>query len=213
MTIRTRITFENTDQRVVEKLRARFPRVLERIRVQMNNEMDDLQAYIVNEKLSGQVLNHGEGGLAGSVRRMETVVTDQTVQGGVQAGGGPFWWAIVHEKGGEKSYEILPGALTGKSDKKALAFYGGGSIGAGAGIAVYDRSILRQVRRAVTNGAGSVRAKAIKKFSSLGGMVVRKVIHPPLPKRAFMAPSLEERRPVIVEGLRSALIKGLRLEE
>ena len=62
----------------------------------------------------------GGGGLLGTVRRLPVILIGTQMYTGVQAGGGLFWWAKVHEYGGEKTYPILP------VNKKALALLSAG---------------------------------------------------------------------------------------
>lgn len=189
------ISFNGSDQRVVAALRAKGPKLLAAEARTLDILMLELQARI-QQKLSGEVLQShaGGGGLLGTVRKQPTAISGSRVTGSVQAGGGLFWWASVHEKGGEKTYEILPGILTGKSDKKALAFFPGGSAGAGFG-----RTAMTKLRFAAGKRRGSLRPGQTQAFASAGGIVVMKVIHPPLPKRSFMATSLEELRGRIIE--------------
>ncbi len=189
-----RLSFDNSDQRVMLALRARGPKILAAEKRTIEELMLELQARI-QRKLSGEVLQShaGGGGLLGTVRKQPTTLSGAMLHGGVQAGGGLFWWAAVHERGGEKEYEILPGALTGKSDKQALAFFPAGSAGASFG-----RTATTKLRFRLGKRAGSLRPGQVKAFGAAGGIVVRKVIHPPLKRRSFMESSLEELRGRII---------------
>ncbi len=200
------ISFNNSDRRVTLALRARGPKLIAAEKRTLAELMVDLQA-VIHRKLSGEVLNSrgGGGSLIGSVRQTPITVTGSAISGSVQAGGGLLWWATVHEEGGEKEYEILPGILTGKSNKKALAFFGQGATGLSFGTTAmtslyHKRGVL----------GGTLRANKFGAFATAGGIVVRKVIHPPLPKRSFMATSLEELRGRIIQRVFETAAGALR---
>lgn len=187
-------------------LRARGPKILAAETKTLEELMLDLQDRI-RRKLSGEVLvSHAGGrGLLGTVRKQPTVALGAVLRGGVQAGGGLFWWAIVHERGGEKEYEILPGAVTGKSDKQALAFFPTGSAGAGFG-----RTAMTKLRFRLGKRGGSLRPGQVKAFGEAGGIVVRKVVHPPLKRRSFMESSLLELRGRIIQRVYETAAGALR---
>lgn len=84
-------------------------------RVQAIDEM--LQAKITGEKLSGQLLQQRTGKLIGSVRTLPVTNDGATIEGGVQAGGGPAYYARFQNYGTAGPYEILP-----KDPKGVLAF-------------------------------------------------------------------------------------------
>lgn len=80
-----------------------------------------LQSKIVDTKLSGQVLEHRSGKLAGSIRVNEATNDGTTIQGGVQGGGGPAFYGKYHEYGG--TFEAIRGrrvALGGKNDRLSM---------------------------------------------------------------------------------------------
>lgn len=75
-----------------------------------------LQAKIAGEKLQGQLLKSHTNKLAGSVRTIPTTNDGEKISGGVQAGGGPAYYAKFLEDG-TQPHVILP-----KDAKGVLAF-------------------------------------------------------------------------------------------
>lgn len=67
-----------------------------------------LQAKITGEKLSGQLLKQRTGKLIGSVRTLTVTNDGTTIEGGVQAGGGPAYYAKFQNYGTAGPYEIKP---------------------------------------------------------------------------------------------------------
>jgi hypothetical protein len=201
-----RISFNGTDKQTIAALQSKAPQLRSALQRTMDELMLDLQAR-VQRKLSGEVLqsHRGVGGLLGTVRKEPTVSTDSQIVGRVTAGGGQFWWAVVHEEGGKKTYTILPGAVTGKSDKKALAFFPTGSVGAGFGATALTRIKFKSGKR-----RGELRPNRLGEFKAAGGIVVKKVIHPPLPKRSFMQSSLDEMRADIIRRVYASAAKAIR---
>jgi len=112
-----RIEFDGTDQQLVAFVRSRMSVLREALRIKMNGLMLMLQAHIVGQKLSGQMLHHRTGKLIDSVRLnpAEATATENEVAGGVSAGGGPAWYAKLLQDG-TRAHEIVP------VNKKALAF-------------------------------------------------------------------------------------------
>jgi hypothetical protein len=200
-----RLTFNKSDERMVAALRAKGPQLRAQLQMTMDELMTDLLAR-VQQKLSGEVLktHRGGGGLLGSARKIPTQTTGSTITGAVQAGGGLFWWAVVHEEGGKKRYDIFPGIVTGKSDKRALAFFPAGSEGASFGT-----TRMTSIRFATGKRRGQLKPKKYGTFAEAGGIVVRHVSHPPLPKRSFMATSLQEMTGEIIQRIYSAAAKAL----
>jgi hypothetical protein len=186
-----RMQFGGSDQKVASWLAGRGPVVVRVLTQRLTLLMLKLQQHIVREKLSGQVLHRRTGKLAGSIATVPITVDGTTLIGKVVGASGPAWYGRVHEFGGESAYEIFP------VNKKALAFFPQGYDQVKGG-----RQILRGMKQ-VTNLQR--RSKAIMQFGAHGGIVVKSVHHPPLPQRAFMAPSLEVMRPEIVSELQSAL--------
>lgn len=81
-------------------MQQRGANLLARLIVKVNSLSLRLQAKIVGEKLSGQVLHIRTGKGAGSVRVVLAKLEGDTLSGGVEAGGGPAWYMILHEWGG-----------------------------------------------------------------------------------------------------------------
>jgi hypothetical protein len=199
-----RITFNNSDQRVVKALKSRGVAIAESLRVELDRLMYELMAR-VQRKLSGEVLQPRAGGrgLLGSVRKRVTERIGSQIYGGVQAGGaGLGVYPRVHEFGGERSYEILPGALTGKSDKQALAFFPSGSPALNAQ--------FRRMRVKLGTKRGTLKPEKYGEFRGLGGVVVRRVLHGAAQKRSFMISSLEEMRATIIERIHRAAAKAIK---
>src|ERR1700761_6354129 len=90
--------------------------------VQRTQAIDEaLQAKITGEKLSGQMLHQRTGKLIGSVRTIPVTNDGATITGGVQAGGGPAYYAKFQNYGTAGPYEIVP-----LDPKGVLAFMIGG---------------------------------------------------------------------------------------
>jgi len=137
----------------------------------------------IQVKLSGEVLetHRGDGGLLGSVQ-MQAATWAGSVCGamvGIPDGSPFFIIGATHEFGGTRWYDIWPGIVTGKSDKRALAFFGGNDSMPGESI--------------MSHALGGL------------GLVVRHVDHPPAIKRPFIATSVEEIRPQFYEQLGAVL--------
>jgi hypothetical protein len=150
------------EETIPEALRGKFPAVMEALARRMTYLALRLQQKIVTEKLSGQVLAHRSGKLAGSIVAYPAEEVGTRLVARVEGATPPAQYGIVHEFGGAKTYVINP------VNKKALRFMVGGKV-----------------------------------------VFAKYVFHPPLPKRAFMAPALEEMRDEILESLRQAVGEGL----
>jgi hypothetical protein len=199
------LSFGRSDERLLEAMRAKAPKVRAFVREELDRLMLELQRLIM-AKLSGVVLEHRTGKLLGSIHKEPTVEVGDTVTGRVTGAGGPAFYGRVQELGGTRTYDILP------VNKLALAFFpGGASGGAGNFAALYlgSRSAMTSLRFAQGSQRGSLRPTAIAEFSGAGGIVVRKVVHPPLPARPFMSTSLEEMREAIIVRLRIAVGKAI----
>ncbi len=203
------ISFNSSDKRVAEALARRGPAVVERVADRLEGLMLELQRR-VQQKLSGEVLQHRSGKALGSVIKEPIEKSGTKIVGMVKAGGGPAWYLIVQEKGGTRQYEIKP------VNKKALAFFPGGSVGgaisSGTGSFLPGKSTVRGLYARSGRAGGSLKPGRLETFGRLGGIVVQKVIHPPLPVRSFMRTSLEELQGKIIEGVRQAAVQGLRGE-
>jgi hypothetical protein len=195
-------TFDGSDMRVVRSLEKRRPIVLEAVRLKMDQLNTILMMTITTEKLQGQVLNQVSGKLAASVRVIPAVVEGDKVTGGVEAGGGPAFYATIQNYGTTRPYEILP------VNKKALAFFGG------EGPTPRNKVVLRRIIRGFNQGnrpaplANFYKKRAFAAFENLGGNVVKKVIHPPIKARNFMESTAEEFQGEFVEGISEAARGG-----
>lgn len=185
-----RISFNGTDARVAAAMKAKGPKIVSSLQKELDLLMFDLLRR-VQQKLSGEVLQHRSGVLLGSAHKETTVLSGGTITGKVTAAGGPAFYGRIQEKGGTRSYEILP------RNKKALAFTPGGGEGRGMRFQLGARR-------------GSLKPAQLGAFREGGGIVVRRVIHPPLPARPFMSTSLEEMRPTIISRLQLALGMAVR---
>ncbi len=204
-----RLTFNQTDQRTVAALRDKGNVLIPALARKLSSLMIRLQAKIVGEKLSGQVLSHRSGVLAGSVEAHPATSQGSALVATVTAGGGAAHaYAGVHERGGEGEYEIRP------VNKKALAFFPSGSLGAGGGIVQVNKAVIQRI----FTGKGTIKATAAARaqFSKFGGIVVKSVNHPPLAARPYMQPSLDEFRETIVTELQqtvSSILSGANISE
>jgi hypothetical protein len=197
------ISFNGTDARLVKQLEENQERLRANVQETMTKLMLELQRRI-QAKLSGEVLVPRSSNLLNSVRRLPTVVQGTRILGRVTAGAGltgPY--AAVQEYGGKTVYDIFPGSVTGKSEKKALAFFPAGSAGAGP-----QRLEGRRLRFKQGTRRGSLKPSKIGEFHGLGGIVVKHVEHPPLRSRSFMRSSQAEMRDRIIAELRAATFRS-----
>jgi len=186
-----RFSFNGSDKRVALALRERGQKLVAALREALDLSMLELVRRI-QEKLSGEVLHQRSGKLIGSVHKETTAVAGTQIIGRVTAAGGPAWYGRVHEFGGTRAYDIYP------VKKRALAFMAGGGVNSRS---FYFKQGSRR---------GSLRPKMYGKFAEAGGVVVKSVHHPPLPRRSFMATSQEELRGKIKSNLLEAAAKALR---
>jgi hypothetical protein len=191
------VSFGGSDQRVIAALRTKAPQLEKAETDTLKRLMQEL-AITVRRKLSGEVLQAREGGLLRSVRSDVNSHFGNLI-GRVQAGGGMLWWARVHEYGGEKTYPIEP------VNKLALAFLPTGSAGASFG-----RTAMTGLYHRLGARRGSLRESQYEEFSAAGGVVVKKVMHPPLKRRAFMGPSLDEMRSRIISEIYKTAAKAVK---
>jgi hypothetical protein len=148
--------FGGSDVRVEMYLRSRGPAIEAALLSKSDYLMLKLQAYIVDEKLSGQVLNRRTGTAAGSVRTVPATNEGGSITAGVVGGGGPAFYLAIHEYGGEGPYEIVP------NEKKALAFLVGGEQ-------VVVRRVIHppaQERRPMRSGLEDMRDEIISGLQS-----------------------------------------------
>src|SRR5271154_298753 len=156
-----------SDRRVASALATKKGSIVSELTLEMKKLMVDLQR-VIQRKLSGEVLktHGGARGLLGTVRLKDVVQAGDQITGGVQAGGGPAAaYARVQEEGGQKWYDIYPGIVTGKSDKKALAFFPTGSEGAGPG-----RLLGLRLYRKQGKNRGTLRPEKGGGFSGFAGL-------------------------------------------
>jgi hypothetical protein len=196
------LTFSGSDQRVAEHITAAGPRIIDSLVAKLNALDAELQAKIVGE-LSGEILKRHTGIAAGSIRALPARSSGGTITGTVQGGGGPAYYLAIQEEGSDHEYPILP------KNKKALAFFPQGSAGAATalGTGKVAQSIFagkRGVNRHIRAGQA-----ARARFGSLGGVVVKGVIHPPIEARHPLAKAQEEFAPQMLEGLRETLARSL----
>ncbi len=194
MTIR--LSFNDTDRLAIAQLNGKGNAIVQALAGKLTYLMLQLQQHIVRDKLSGQVLHHRSGKLAGSIVAYPTEAQGSQLAGKVEGAGGPAWYGQVHELGGRGPYDIYP------VNKKALAFFPQGYSAVEGG---------RQILRGMLQTSNLRRREsAIASFRGSGGVVVKHVHHPPLPKRSFMVSGMEDMRPQIVSGLEQAMRQGLR---
>lgn len=197
------LTFKGTDKLALAAFKSQAEIIVARLTRQLTASMIKLQAHIQQVELGGAVLQHRTGVLAGSVQVEQPAVVGNELIGGVTAAGGPAWYGQVHQRGGQKWYDIYP------VNKKALAFFPTNSLGAGGGITPVSKGALKALYRRQLSGFGKeLKPGKVSKFGQFGGVVVAHVHHPPLPKRPFMTIGLEAMRATIVNDLRDAVMGG-----
>jgi len=118
------LTFGGSDKALLERIRAKGAQIVRSVLREMDIDMLKLQAHIVRDKLSGQVLKrgpntpgHSGGTLAASIRKGETELVGTEIVGQVLGAGGDAWYGRLHEFGTTSSYEIVA------INKKALRFF------------------------------------------------------------------------------------------
>lgn len=92
-------SFNGTDTRVIQALREKPAVVQDSMLRKMDSVTLRLQAYIVSEKLQGQVLQHRTGKLSQSIRQIPPEFDGETIRGEVQGGGGPAFYGRAQEYG------------------------------------------------------------------------------------------------------------------
>lgn len=193
-----RLTFKALSDKSVEaKIRAKGPKIVEEVTHELDLLMLELQRR-VQQKLSGEVLQARSGRLLGSVNKTPTTQSGNTISGSVTAGAGPAFYGAIQEVGGTRSYEIKP------VNKLALAFFPSNSLGATSLRIEGRRLFYKQGKR-----RGTLKSGAFENFTSLGGIVVKKVIHPPLQPRPFMSSALQEMTETIISRLKLAVARGV----
>ena len=204
---------KQSDERVREAIKKKGAHLISALERALNETMRDLMAR-VQQKLSGEVLQNrrGGGGLLGTVRMLPAERFGSTLSGYVTAGGGPASaYAEVQEYGGTRQYDIYP------VNKQALAFFPEGSLGSNPEKNLFSRSgiaesgRLRGLRLYHKQGEkrGTLKPENYQKFADLGGIVVKHVVHPPLPERSYMRSALEELRGEIIARIYDAAAKAI----
>lgn len=93
-------------QETIESLQKKGEQVSEAVTTQMNRSLLQLQRHIIREHLSAPpgpsktMLHQRTGKLIQSIRIAQAQQTADGIEGEVQAGGGPAWYARQHEYGG-----------------------------------------------------------------------------------------------------------------
>jgi hypothetical protein len=179
-----RISFNNSDEKLVAALQARGPQIVSAIQEELDRLMFELLRR-VQAKLSGEVLHQRTGKLLSSIVKQPTIIaaSGKQIIGSVSGAGGPAFYGRFHETGTTSAYEIRP------TTKQALAFFPTGSTGAWLGF---------QRTRFMFGKRGFLRPSKIGAFEAAGGIVVKKVVHPPIQQRSFMSAALEEMRAEII---------------
>jgi hypothetical protein len=150
-----RAELRGTDARAARTLRILSPRLIAALMVKMNSLLIRLQAKIVGEKLSGQVLKHRTGKLAGSIRVIAAEASEDKIEGAVLGGGGPAFYAKFHEFGTTNWYVIRP------VNKKVLRFMIGDKE-------VFAKSVLHppiQERSFMRSSLAEMRAQALMELA------------------------------------------------
>jgi len=104
------------DVSFLAKMRGRPPRILQMLMGRLNQLMSQLSAYIVSQKLSGQVLKRQTGRLAASVHPVFAKREAGVLVAGVESSAPPAFYGHVHEYGGSHAYAIVA------TKARALAF-------------------------------------------------------------------------------------------
>lgn len=186
---------------VTDSMRAKGPRIIEALTLQMTRSMIDVQGHIVNETLE-QFFADGGKGIAPSIRAYPATFDGSKVTG-VVTGGGPETtketlggpnagtavdYAAVQEEGVPHSWEINPVlygiAYSLSREVKDRAIHGEGAAGGGLPLAL-----------AFEVGGETV--------------IVRRVIHPPLRARPFMMAGITDMEPKILNDLKAAITNAI----
>lgn len=196
-----RLSFNDSDRLLIARLNGRGNAIIEALSTKLTALMLRLQQHIVRDKLSGQVLHHRSGKLAGSIVAYPAQAEGSLLVGKVEGASGPAFYGQVHEMGGRGAYDIYP------KNKKALAFFSDKWAKVQGGMMLRTSPVLhgRQIRLQMRTGGVRQRAAAVGAFHGQGGFVVKHVHHPPALKRSYMATAAEEMRSQIVEDLGLAM--------
>jgi hypothetical protein len=192
------MSFEKlSDKRLAAYLGSRKERLVAELSEEMNRQMLAVLRR-VQQKLSGEVLQTRTGSLLRSARVEPLQVTVDKIVGRVTAGGSAASpYAEVQELGGRAPYDILP------KRKQALAFF------PSAVVAQVGRRMLNRFRVPLGARRGELKPEKYAHFGKLGGIVVKRVTHPPLPARSFMRSVVNEMTDEIVARLNAAFHQAL----
>ena len=102
------LTLNQTDARIAAALNVKSEVLVSALTNKMAFLMTKLQQRIVNQKLSGEVLNRRSGTLAASITNPEAHAEGGSIVGTLEWAGGPAWYGRVHEYGGTGAYVINP---------------------------------------------------------------------------------------------------------
>ena len=198
-----RFSFNNSDEQVRKALEAKAPKIMQDLTARLDYWMHRLQAKIQQEYLSGQALAQRSGVLKSSIRVIPPTQEGSVLTASVQGAGGPAFYGAFFEEGGKGPYDIYP------KNKQALAFFPGGAAGTAA--LKSGRMVGKsQIWNMMHSSKSSTRGNAL--FAQAGGVVVKSVHHPAIPKRPFMKPAAEAIRGPMVEDLQATVDKTLRGE-
>jgi len=114
---------------IVERLRGKSPAVAAAVMNRLNALLVEFQKYVVNEKLSGQLLHRRSGALARSVVVIPAEIKGTEITGGVTAGAAPAFYAKffeLPEVGGAAPVKGGGMWAVNAVKKRALAFMVGG---------------------------------------------------------------------------------------
>lgn len=110
------LSFNGSDEGLLADLDSISVRLEEAIRAQVDIENRELASVVVNEKLTGAILQRRSGNLADSVEVVPAENDGSRITGYVQAGGSSAIYAKFQERGTTSWYDIFP------VNKKSLAF-------------------------------------------------------------------------------------------
>jgi phage gpG-like protein len=153
------------DDRVIARLERMRPAIMDRVQKALSRLLFDLQRHVMEDKLSGQVLNVGAKGphLRDSIRVAGPKSDGASFIGSV---GTNMVYAGIHEYGGR-----TPAHIIAPKNKKALAFEIGGETiirrlvhhpGSQMPERSFLRSALRDMQGQIQDGIGAAVAEGLK---------------------------------------------------
>jgi len=159
------VSVANAD-RVAAALAKAPDMVLDALRVKIDAQTVDLQAYVITQKLHGQVLHQRSSALAKSIQREEAAVSGDVVQGKVFSSG-DVKYAGIHEYGG-----TIPAHDVVATKAQALAFVIDGKQMFAKSVHIPDvhmpersflRSSLAENREQIMHGLEKAAAAGVRK--------------------------------------------------